>query len=104
MLTLLGRLLGIIITLLFITASALLALGNPDAISLSLWPLDISLSLPIWLVITASFGIGLLIGGLAMLPPIMRGRLTIRSLSKELSKKEKAKLDNNDKKPALPAK
>ena len=63
MLTLLGRLLGIIITLLFITASALLALGNPDAISLSLWPLDISLSLPIWLVITASFGIGLLIGG-----------------------------------------
>jgi len=104
MLTLLGRLLGIIITLLFITASALLALGNPDAINLSLWPLDISLSLPIWLVITASFGIGLLIGGLAMLPPIMKGRFAIRSLSKELSKKEKTKLDNNDKKPALPAK
>lgn len=104
MFSFLGRLLGAALTLLFICLSAALALGNPEAISLSLWPFDMAISVPIWLVISASFGIGLLIGGLAMLPSLMKLNMTIRSLSKSLAKKETSKLDKSDKKPALPAK
>lgn len=104
MFSFLGRLFGTFLTLLFIIASALLALGNPEAVSLSLWPSDLNIAVPIWLMISASFGLGLLIGGLVMLGPIMKHRMTIRSLTKELSKKEKVKLEENNKKPALPAK
>ena len=109
MIKLIGRLLGAGITLLFIAASAIIALNNPDLVSLSLLPWDAAVSLPLWLVILAAFGIGLLMGGAAMLPSLMRYRLTIRSLRKSLSKQEKTNLSLNndasgDEKPSLPAK
>ncbi len=109
MITLIGRLLGGAITLVFIALSATLALNNPDVVTLSLWPWSTSIAVPIWLVVVCAFGVGLVLGGLAMLPSLMRQRLAMRKLTKALAKKEKATLTqanvtkaNNE--PALPAK
>ena len=104
MIRLIGRLLGAGITLLFIAASATLALNNPGMVSVSLWPWDISVAIPLWLVIVITFGAGVLIGGIAMTPSLMRQRLVMRALKKEMSKKEKTNLSESNEKPSLPAK
>jgi uncharacterized integral membrane protein len=99
-----GRILGAVLTLIFIVISALLAISNPETVILSIWPFGIKLSTPLWLVISASFCLGLLIGAAAMLPPLLKGRFAIKQMSKLVSKFDSSKLDKSDKKPALPAK
>ncbi len=109
MIRLIGRILGTGITLLFIAISASLALNNAELVSVSFWPWNSLVEIPLWLVISIAFGAGLLLGGLAMMPSLMRQRLTIRALTKSLAKKDKANLihANNasaNEKKALPPK
>lgn len=88
-----GRLIGAVLTVCIIAVSALLALNNPDAVAVSLWPLDISLSMPLWLVIALAFGAGLLIGAAVMIPSYLKTRLALRQKGKSLDKITKESAD-----------
>jgi uncharacterized integral membrane protein len=99
-----GRLISATVTVVFIVISALLAISNPEAVTLSIWPFGGAISMQLWLVISASFCLGLLIGAAAMLPPLLKGRLTINKMSKSISMFKKSQSDKADHKPTLPVK
>lgn len=108
MIRLIGRFLGIAVTLMMIAISALLALNNPEHVTLSLWPIETNLSLPLWLVIALSFGSGLLIGATAMLPSYLKTRFALRQKGKSLDKITKDTItktisDSANQKEALPS-
>ena len=83
MLKFIAKLISACFTLALLIFAALLVIGNPQMISVSIWPFSFSFALPIWLLAMLCFGAGLMIGGVVMLVPIARHQLRIRKLKKE---------------------
>ena len=89
----LGRILGGAITICLLGLAISLAISNPDEMMIRLWPLNHQLTLPIWLVVLASFAIGLIIGGLAMLGSVFGLKMNQFNLKRKLKTLEKEKLE-----------
>ena len=62
----LGRLLWLIITVSAVAIAMTFATANDGIVTLSLWPVATNLSVPIWLAVLGSLGIGLVIGGITV--------------------------------------
>ena len=88
-----GRAIAGIITLILISLAVSLAISNPDHIMVKLWPLSYQLTIPVWLVVLASFGMGLILGGLAMLMSLISNKLVQHRLNKRIKALEKEKLE-----------
>ena len=89
----LARIFGSIITLVLIGCAISLAISNPEAMVIKFWPLTHALTLPIWLVILASFSIGLILGGIMMLVSLFNASIHQRRLNKRIKILEKEKLE-----------
>ena len=95
--SMIGRLLGGVITVIMIGVAISLAISNPDDILIKLWPLDHQLTIPTWLVVLASFGAGLILGGLAMVTSLFGMKMKQFNLNKSVKKLEKEKLELSNK-------
>ncbi len=95
--SMIGRLLGGVITVIMIGVAISLAISNPDDILIKLWPLDHQLTIPTWLVVLASFGAGLILGGLAMVTSLFGMKMKQFNLNKSIKKLEKEKLELSNK-------
>lgn len=62
----LGRLLWLIITVSAVAIAMTFATANDGIVTLSLWPVATTLSVPLWLAVLGSLGIGLVIGGITV--------------------------------------
>lgn len=62
----LGRLLWLIITVSAVAIAMTFATANDGIVTLSLWPVATNLSVPLWLAVLGSLGIGLVIGGITV--------------------------------------
>lgn len=89
----LGRILGGVITIILVGFAVSLAISNPNDMAIRLWPFDHQLTLPIWLVVLASFGAGLILGGLAMLGSLFTVKMKQFHLKKKIKTLEKEKLE-----------
>ena len=92
----LGRILGGVITIALLGFAISLAISNPDNMAIKLWPFNHQLTLPIWLVVLASLGAGLILGGLAMLASVLALKMSQFQLKKrnKILEKEKLELSN----------
>ena len=92
----LGRILGGVITISLLGVAISLAISNPNEMAIRLWPLNHQLTLPIWLIVLASFAMGLIIGGLAMLGSVFALKMNQYNLKRSVKtlEKEKLKLSN----------
>ena len=93
----LGRILGGVITICLLGVAISLAISNPDEMIIKLWPLNHQLTLPVWLVVLASFAMGLIIGGLAMLGSVFALKMNQFNLKRNLKALEKEKLELSNK-------
>ncbi len=93
----LGRILGGIITICLLGVAISLAISNPDEMAINLWPFNHQLTLPVWLVVLASFAMGLIIGGLAMLGSVFVLKMNQFHLKRKLKALEKEKLELSNK-------
>lgn len=89
----LGRILGGVITIALLGFAISLAISNPDNMAIKLWPFNHQLTLPIWLVVLASLGAGLILGGLAMLGSMFALKMSQFQLKKRNKILEKEKLE-----------
>ena len=79
----LGRLLWLIITVSAVAIAMTFATSNDGIVTLSLWPVATTLSVPLWLSVLGSLGIGLVIGGIT----VWASFLTIRARNWRLRQK-----------------
>ena len=79
----LGRLLWLIITVSAVAIAMTFATANDGIVTLSLWPVATTLSVPLWLAVLGSLGIGLVIGGIT----IWASALAIRARNWRLRQK-----------------
>ena len=93
----LGRILGGVITICLLGVAISLAISNPNEMAIRLWPLNHQLTLPVWLVVLASFAMGLIIGGLAMLGSVFGLKMNQFNLKRRLKGLEKEKLELSNK-------
>ena len=93
----LGRILGGIITICLLGVAISLAISNPNEMAIKLWPFNHQLTLPVWLVVLASFAMGLIIGGLAMLGSVFAHKMNQYHLKRSLKALEKEKLELSNK-------
>ena len=93
----LGRILGGVITICLLGVAISLAISNPNEMAIRLWPLNNQLTLPVWLVVLASFAMGLIIGGLAMLGSVFGLKMNQFQLKRRLKALEKEKLELSNK-------
>ena len=66
--------LWLIVTLPLTVVLAVFAVANRASVEVSLWPFDITLGLPLFLLALGSFALGLLIGGFLLWLPLLRWR------------------------------
>ena len=90
-----GRLLWIIITVTLVVVAVSFAISNDAMISLSFWPFNQNLEIPIWLFGVGAFVIGgilsaVLMGGqmLAIRAKLWRAQSQIRKLDKQAPEKD----------------
>lgn len=69
--------------------------SNDMVVTLGLWPVKTELSLPLWLVGLGGFGLGLIVGGLAMSLPLMTSRWRQNRLGRKLKTLEKQHAEQN---------
>lgn len=93
----LGRFISAGFSIIVIGIAVALAISNPDLVSIRLWPFSSMLNLPIWLLVVICFGAGLILGGLAMLVPLTRSKMTERRLKKSIAKLEQEKPQDSPK-------
>lgn len=79
----LGRLLWLIITVSAVAIAMTFATSNDGIVTLSLWPVATTLSVPVWLAVLGSLGVGLVIGGIT----VWASFLTIRARNWRLRQK-----------------
>ena len=71
--------LWLIVTVPLTVAFAIFAVANRETVEVNLWPLDLSLALPLFLLALGTFAIGLLAGALLLWLPLLRWRHRARS-------------------------
>ena len=87
---LVGKLLALAVAIALLAISVDLAVSNPGMVEISLWVADSGILMPVWLLALGSFVAGLVMGGAAMLPPLVRGALERRRLRARVRKLETA--------------
>ena len=65
------------------------AASNDSLVSISVWPLDLQLRMPVWLVGLGGFGLGLVFGGMAMSMPLIASKWQQGRLRRQISTLEK---------------
>lgn len=90
MISLIGKLLAMAIALVLLALAISLAVSNPVPVAVALWPFDDAIRLPLWLFGLGSFALGLVLGGLAMVIPLIRSRWQTRQLNSAIRKLEQA--------------
>jgi putative membrane protein len=73
------RRLWLIVTIPLTVALAIFALANREPVQISLWPLDLTLDLPLFLLALGTFAIGLLLGAFLIWLPLLRWRHRARA-------------------------
>ena len=87
---LVGRLLALAVAIALLALSADLAVSNPEPVEINLWVLGSGLKMPVWLLAIGSFTAGLVMGGIAMVGPLIRGAFERRQLRTRVRKLESA--------------
>ena len=85
---LVGRLLALAVAIALLALSADLAVSNPLPVVVNLWFLESGLVMPVWLLAIGSFAAGLVMGGIAMLGPLIRSAFERRQLKARIRKLE----------------
>jgi uncharacterized integral membrane protein len=85
----LGRLAWSIISLLAIVLAMLFATSNTQSVSLQLWPLNGSLTMPVWMMVLGATAIGALFGGGLVWLSLMAAKTRNWRLQRRLGKAEK---------------
>ena len=62
----------------FLVLLVLFTLSNTRPVQLALWPLDVTVDIPLAIAVLASMAVGVLIGGLMVWLPALRHRLRAR--------------------------
>ena len=78
----LGKLWITITGIIFIAIAVNFAVSNTDSVVLKFLPFD-GIPLPLWLVILGAFGVGLLTGGITMLPALIASNINARKLKRQ---------------------
>lgn len=100
---LVGRLLALAATIILLAIAVDLAASNTGQVTVNLWTLNAQIELPLWLLILACFVSGLVLGGVAMLPPLVRAAWQKRALQTRIRKLEaSAAPEAGDGTPKLP--
>ena len=68
-----------------------IAASNPEIITLRLWPFKAAIGMPIWFLALGSFGGGVIVGGIAMLAPLINSNWQKYRLNARIKGLEKEK-------------
>ena len=82
--TIIGWLIGVIVLVLV----ADISVSNSHEITFYLWPLGALATMPLWLIAVGCFSVGLILGGLFLLPKLIMSRLRVGHLSRQLARME----------------
>ena len=73
------RRLWLIVTIPLTVVLAVFAVANREPVTISLWPLDLTLDLPLFLLALGTFAVGLLLGAFLIWLPLLRWRHRARA-------------------------
>jgi uncharacterized integral membrane protein len=82
----------LLITAPLLVLLVLFTLSNPQPARLALWPVDVTIEVPLAIAILATLVVGLLLGGLSVWFPALRYRLRARR-AEERARRLEAKLE-----------
>ena len=82
------RRLWLIVTIPLTVALAVFAVANRAPVPISLWPLDLTLDLPLFLLALGTFAVGLLLGAFLIWLPLLRWRHRARAEQRQVRRLE----------------
>jgi putative membrane protein len=82
------RRLWLVVTIPLTVALAIFAIANRQSVQISLWPLDLTLDLPLFLLALGTFAVGLLLGAFLMWLPLLGWRHRARAEERRVRRLE----------------